>query len=47
MDIHLLTPQGELLVVQVVDGRVVLPVENAPQTPISVEIAGHEQRPDL
>jgi hypothetical protein len=25
MDVHLLTPQGELLVVQVVDGQVIVP----------------------
>jgi len=33
MDIHLLTPQGDQLVVQVVDGEVVVPPAAAPDQP--------------
>lgn len=47
MDLHVITPRGSVLVVQVVDGRVVLPPENAPQTHNSAETAGHESEQSI
>jgi hypothetical protein len=47
MDLHVITPRGAVLVAQVVDGKVVLPPEIAPQTLVAPEIAGHKKQPEL
>lgn len=37
MDFHILTPQGEVLVVQVVDGQVIVPPASAPEKEVAAE----------
>ncbi|MFS2027051.1 hypothetical protein [Massilia sp. CT11-137] len=44
-DYHVITPASAELVMQVVDGQIVIvPPENAPQTPETANSAGHKKQ---